>query len=380
MNNATDQAKSKANASSRMQAAVCHTHGAPLVIETITCREPVGSQVKVKIGACAVCHSDLHHAQGEWSGPLPAVYGHEAAGVVVATGPRARRRQCGERVIVTLIKSCGHCFYCKQGEPVMCGDAMARDSTTQLQLADGSPLVQGMKTAGFAEYVVVEESQTAPVPAAMPIATAALLSCGVITGVGAVVNTAQVKPGRSVVVIGAGGVGLNAIQGAVIAGASSIIAVDIEPQKLVVARDFGATAGVVASDADIAATIRAKTAGRGADYVFVTVGSESAIAASHRYLGRGGQVIIVGMPALGVTSTYDPLALTGKVQMIRGSLMGQTRLEVDIPWLVALYEQGRLKLDELISNRYPLEAINDAFADTLRGFSLRNVIVMDDTL
>ncbi len=363
-----------------MKAAVCYEHGKPLVIEDVQIGDPKGSQVKVKVGACAVCHSDIHYAEGAWKGQLPAVFGHEAAGVVSEVGPDVRHLKPGDRVIATLIKSCGSCFYCDQGEPVMCGDAAAEDTDTMLQLADGTPLIQGMKTGAFAEWVVVQESQTAKLPEEMALDSASLLACGVITGIGAVINTARVKPGSNVVVVGVGGVGLNAVQGAAIAGAKNIIAIDVENEKLEIAGDFGATMGINAGEENLHRKIRKLTDGRGADYVFVTVGSKQAIDISYRFIRRGGMVVIVGMPASDVKSEFTPLGLAGSVQTIKGSFMGQTRLDVDIPWLLDLYHQGRLKLDELITNRYPIEQINEAFTDTLSGKSLRNVLIIDETL
>ena len=363
-----------------MKAAVCRAHGEPLVIEELSIAEPAGRQIKVKIGACAICHSDIHYMEGAWAGELPAVFGHEAAGVVESVGPDVTHFQEGDRVIVTLIRSCGSCHYCDQGSPVMCDSARNEDPTDRITSAKGEPVTQGMKTGAFAEYAVVEETQAAGIPSGMQLDVASLLACGVITGVGAVVNTARVRPGSSVVVVGVGGVGLNSIQGAVICGASTIIAVDVEDHKLDVARTFGATHGINAGEDKISRKIRSLTGGRGADYVFVTVGAKQAMDSSYRYIGRGGKVVIVGMPAIGVTSEFYPLALAGSVQGIQGSFMGETRLTVDIPWLLDLYAAGRLKLDELISNRFPLEQVNEAVEDTLSGRSLRNVLIIDQDL
>ena len=363
-----------------MKAAVCHEHGKPLVIEDVEIGEVTGSQVKIKVGACAICHSDIHYAEGAWGGRLPAIYGHEAAGVVEQVGPDVVAIAPGDRVIVTLIRSCGHCYYCEQGEPVMCGESKAEDPTDLLKLSDGTEVTQGLKTAAFAEWVIVEESQTAKLPESMPLDVASLMACGVITGVGAAINTAEIEPGSNVVVVGVGGVGLNAVQGAAIAGAKTIIAVDVEDSKLVQAKTFGATHGLNAATEKITREIRALTDGRGADYVLVSVGAKPAIDISYRFIRRGGTVVIVGMPAIGVQSEFDPLALASQVQTIKGSFMGQTRLREDIPWLLSLYQQGRLKLDELVTNRYPLEQINEAIEDTLAGQSLRNVLIIDDSL
>jgi Zn-dependent alcohol dehydrogenase len=237
-----------------------------------------------------------------------------------------------------------------------------------------------MATAAFAERVVVDRSQVVAIDPAIDMAAAALLGCGVITGVGAVTNTAQVAAGASVVVIGAGGVGLNTIQGARIVGAAPVIALDPVPAKRAAARAFGATDVLDPQNGDAltgdpAKAVRALTGGRGADFVFVTVGSKAAIEQGMTLLRRGGSMVIVGMPASGVTVDLDPSGLAAAGQRVLGSKMGSSRIATDIPWLVGLYRDGRLKLDELVSGRYPLASINEAIADLRRGTALRNVIV-----
>ena len=363
-----------------MKAAVCHEHGKPLLIQDVHIAEPKGTQVKIKIGACAICHSDIHYAEGAWKGPLPAVYGHEAAGVVVEVGADVKRLKEGDRVVVTLIRSCGRCFYCDQDTPTLCDAAVALDSGDILTDTRGNPVIQGMKTGAFAEYVVVDASQVAVLPGDIRLDAASLLACGVITGVGAVVNTARVYPGASVVVIGVGGVGLNTVQGARLCGAARIIALDTEDEKLAIARQFGATHVLNANEENARKHILEITDGRRADFVFVTVGARTAMDQSYQYMRRGGEVVLVGMTARGVRSEFLPLNLVSSTQTIRGSFMGQTRLSVDIPWLIEHYRQGRLKLDELISNRYCLDEINDAIKNTLGGKSIRNMLVMDHSL
>jgi Zn-dependent alcohol dehydrogenase len=229
------------------------------------------------------------------------------------------------------------------------------------------------RTATFAEYAIVDESQVVQVPKEMPIDRAALLACGVITGFGAVVNRARVEALSSVVVVGTGGVGLNSIQGAAFSGAYPIIAVDISDSKLEAARAFGATHTVKASDKDAVKTVQQLTSGRGADYVFVTVGSTAAVQQGFSMSGPRGMTVVVGIPPRGETLTLPPF-LPGE-RMLTSSSMGTTRLSVDVPKLVALYQAGRLKLDELITARYPLEEINKAIESVERGEALRNVIV-----
>ena len=357
-----------------MKAAVCYEFGKPLVIEELELEPPKAGQVKVKLSACAICHSDIHYMEGAWGGQLPAVYGHEAAGVVDSVGPGVRSVNPGDHVVVTLIRSCGHCYYCEQGEPTICeGDFPASESPKLSK--SGDRIVQGLNSATFAEETVVHESQVVTIPKDVAFDSASLLACGVITGLGAVVNTAKVPSGSSVVVIGTGGVGLNSIQGARISGAHVIVAVDLVDEKLEAARRFGATHTVNPKEEDAGDYIRSVTSGRGADYVFVTVGSPKAIEESFSYIRSGGTTVIVGMPAVGDTVTFDPLDFAGANQRVLGSKMGATRLRVDMPKLIDLYYQGRLLLDELISNRYSIEEINEAVASVNRQEALRNVIV-----
>jgi Zn-dependent alcohol dehydrogenase len=235
-----------------------------------------------------------------------------------------------------------------------------------------------LRTAAFAEYCIVDQSQLVRVPENLPLDRAALLACGVITGVGAVINTAQVEPGSSVVVIGTGGVGLNAVQGAALAGAHPIIAMDLLDNKLEAARTFGATHFVNSADQNkTAKAVKELTSGRGADYVFVTVGSSAAVTQALSLTRKRGNVIVVGMPAPGATSSFQVNLLVRGEQRIIGSFMGSTRPSVGIPRLVRLYQNGRLKLDELITARYPLERINEAIEAVEKGQALRNVIVFD---
>lgn len=354
-----------------IKAAVCHAFGAPLTVETVNLAAPNRDEVEVTLKACAICHSDVTYISGGWGGTLPAVYGHEAAGHITAIGDGVRGLRLGDPVVVTLIRSCGSCPSCAGGRPVACESDMASGPLT---LADGRPLHQAMNTGGFAEKVVVSQSQVVKLSDTISMEAASLLACGVITGIGAVVNAAQLRAGQDVVVIGAGGVGLNAIQGARIAGARRIVAVDTTPEKLAIAREFGATDGVLAT---IEKPWRAakEALGRGADAVFVTVGAIPAYDQAPQYLANGGKVIMVGMPHSGAMSTYEPVMLAATGQGMIGSKMGDVVIARDIPWMVDLYEQGRLKLDELISGRWRLDQINEAIADTKTGSAKRNVIV-----
>lgn len=358
-----------------IKAAVCHAFDSPLVIEDVHLRAARGSEVEVTLDAVAICHSDISYAKGAWGGSLPAVYGHEAAGRITGLGDSTRGLTLGDSVIVTLIRACGSCPNCASGHPTTCETPYDGDHGP-LKTAAGGKLHQAMATGGFAEKVVVEQAQVVKISADIPKDAASLIACGVITGVGAVVNAAGLRAGQDVVVIGAGGVGLNAIQGARIAGARRIVAVDMSEEKLATAREFGATDGVLASaDKPWHAAIRAM--GRGADAVIVTVGAIPAYDSAPRYLAGGGKVIMVGMPHSGAMSTFEPVMLAAMGQSMIGSKMGDVVIQRDIPWMVDLYLQGRLQLDSLISGRWRLDQINDAIADTLTGAARRNVIVFD---
>jgi len=358
----------------RIQAAVCHAFNEPLVIEEIDLATPGPGAVEVTLDAVAICMSDVSYAEGAWGGALPAVYGHEAAGRVTALGEGVHGLAPGDPVVVTMIRACGHCQPCQTGAPVYCADAAPM---APLTTPEGTALAQGLNCGAFAERVVVDHSQVVRLPEGLPMDAACLLACGVTTGIGAVVNTAQLRPGQNAVVIGAGGVGLNAIQGARIAGAARIIAIDMTEDKLETAREFGATHGVLASGAAPWKAVRKITQGHGADAVFVTVGATQAYDTAPRYLARGGQVIMVGMPHSGAQASYEPVILAAVGQGLQGTLMGDAVISRDIPWMVEMYQQGRLKLDELVSGRWPLVQINAAIADTKAGHARRNVIVFD---
>lgn len=357
-----------------IKAAVCREFGKPLQIEDIQIAAPNQGEIEVTLEACAICHSDISYADGAWGGTLPAVYGHEAAGHITALGEGVKNLRIGDTVVVTLIRACGQCPNCSSGKPVICSTSGGDQGP--LRDATGAPLEQAMNSGAFAEKVVVDQSQVVVIPDDMSLDAASLIACGVITGVGAVVNAAQLRAGQDVVVIGAGGVGLNAIQGARIAGARRIIAVDMSAEKLEIAKEFGATDGVLGSD-DKPWKAAFDKMGKGADAVIVTVGAIPAYDAAPRFLAPGGKVIIVGMPPSDALSQYEPGILAAIGQGMVGSKMGDTVIKRDIPWMVDLYQQGRLKLDELISGHWRLDQINEAIADTKTGTAKRNVIVFN---
>jgi Zn-dependent alcohol dehydrogenase len=358
-----------------VKAAICYAFGQPLQIEEVEIDPPQQGEVKVQVTACAICHSDIAWIRGDWGGEPPLVVGHEAAGRVVETGPGVSSVQPGDPVLLHLRRSCGRCFFCTLGRPYNCETRFPLDRTSRLRNQRGVPLVQGLRTAALAEYAVVEQSQVVKIPASLPAERACLLACGVVTGVGAVMNTVQVEVGSSVVVIGTGGVGLNCVQGAVLAGAARILAVDMRDNKLQAARAFGATHTIHARKEDALATVQALTDGRGADYVFVAVGSPQAITQGSQMTRKGGVTVIVGMPAN--RDALVPLNVDHLTEgrAIVGSLVGSARISVDIPRLIDLYQHGRLKLEELITKRYALSEVNEAIESMERGEALRNVIL-----
>jgi S-(hydroxymethyl)mycothiol dehydrogenase len=353
-----------------IRAAVCREFGAPLAIETLRLKDPGRGEVQVDLEAVAICHSDITFASGGWGGDLPAVYGHEAVGRIVAIEPDVRGLDTGQRVLVTLIRSCGGCGACAGGRPVQCASA---EATMPLSDETGAPVVAAMQCGAFAEAVTVDASQLHPVPDAIPAAAACTLSCGVITGLGAAVNTARVRPGDWCVVIGAGGVGLNAIQGARLCGAGRVMAVDLTEEKLASARAFGATDTALADGDPRAALLEL---GRLADHVFVTVGSGPVIDGALDLCAPHGTAYLVGLPPTGTVSSFDPVLTAYYGMGLRGSTMGDVVLRRDMPWLLDLHAQGRLMLEELVSETFPLERINEAIAATKAGRGRRNVVLL----
>jgi S-(hydroxymethyl)glutathione dehydrogenase/alcohol dehydrogenase len=358
-----------------MKAAVCYELNKPLVIENVDLREPGEGEVKIKLAATAICHSDIHDWKGEMPGNVPFIGGHESAGHVEKVGAGVTSVKPGDPVVVSLLASCGKCYYCITGLPHLCEHRFDPPKKPRVRNKNGQPLELKGNIGGFAEYVVVDESQVVKVPAAMPLDRAALLACGVITGFGGVVNRAAVRPFQSVVVMGVGGVGINAIQGAAYAGAYPVIAVDVLEPRLKMALDFGATHAVNAKNEKAAEEIRKLTSGRGADFVFVTVGSIAAIRQGISLAGLRGTTVMIGLPSYKDQLSLVPLEMIPTEKNLIGGFMGATNLKVDIPHLVALYQSGKLKLDELVTARFPLERINEAMALTERGEGLRNVIM-----
>lgn len=357
-----------------MKAAVCYEFGEPLVVEDIEIEPPHKGEVKVRIAATAICHSDIHLIKGEFPGvKLPLVPGHESSGHVAEVGEGVTSVKPGDAVCLLLLSPCGKCYYCVTGRPHLCTTRYPLDTETRMRNRRGQRIGMSMKGAGNSEYAIVAESQLILIPEDMPMDAASLLSCGFTTGFGAVVNRARVRPYSSVVVVGAGGIGISSVQGAVFSGANPIIVVDVLDNKLETARAFGATHTVNSRSQDAVGAIQRLTSGRGADYVFMAVGSAEALRQSFAMIGQQGTVVIVGVVNEPVPILPAEVAILEKA--IIGSKGGSINPAVDIPKLVALYKAGRIKLDEMITRRYPLEKINEAIASVVRGEALRNVIV-----
>jgi S-(hydroxymethyl)glutathione dehydrogenase/alcohol dehydrogenase len=359
-----------------MKAAVGYEPGKPLVIEDITVDPPKHREVKIKIAATAICHSDIHGLKGDLGPMFPVVGGHESAGIVDSIGEGVTMVKPGDSVVVSLLANCGECYYCLNGQPHLCEYPFPLKTESRLKNTKGKSLTQMFKVGGFSEYTVVDQSQVVKIPKDMPMDRAALLACGVITGWGSVVWRAEVKAMHSVVVLGAGGVGLNSIQAAAFSGAYPIIAVDVVDSKLEAAKKFGATHVINSKQADAIAEVKKLSYGRGADYCFVTVGSAAAMTQGFRMTGGRGVTVIVGLPTPTDNAlTMSPFEFIDRERVLTGGYMGSTNMQIHIPKLVELYKAGSLKLDELITNRYPLTKINEAMDEVLAGKALRNVIV-----
>ncbi len=362
-----------------MKAAIVYEVGKPLVVEDgVTVDPPGKGEVKVKVAFTAVCHSDLHFISGEIPSPLPGLAGHETAGHVDEVGEGVTRLKKGDTVVIgTVTSGCGHCYYCTIGAPHFCVErgAFMRPKHKNRK---GQPLaLMAGPVGGFVEYTTVPQELVTKVPQDMPLDRACLLACGVTSGFGAVVNRAKVKAMSSVAVIGTGGVGLNSIQGAAFSGAYPIIAVDVLDSKLETALKFGATHTVnIRKVKDPVKAVADMTSGRGADYVFVTVGSVDAIRQGFLMSGVMGMTVIVGL-AQGDLRAFIPFDFLFTEKVLTACGGGSIRSSIDIPFLVSLYKAGKLKLDELISGHYPLVRINEAVDSLKKGEALRNIITFE---
>lgn len=364
------------------KAAVMIGQNTPLEIRTdVEVEAPRANEVKIRMGASGVCHSDLSMMNGTMFCMPPIVLGHEGAGVVEEIGEGVTSVAVGDHVVISWVAQCGDCFFCNKDQGYLCENSMAAlasggllDGTTRMT-SNGAPLMQMAASGTFSEVSIVPESGVVKIPNDIDMRVAALIGCGVLTGVGAAMNTADIKKGDTVVVIGCGGVGLNVIQGARIKGAGEIIAVDMMDNKLQMAKEFGATATINAGQVDAVATVMEMTAGRGADVTFEVIGLGPTIDQAVAMARRGGQAILVGVPKMDVMLALPAfLGVVLAEKTIKGCWYGSSNVQKDVPKLVELYKSGELKLDELISRTIHIEDVNDAFEAMEKGEVARSVI------
>lgn len=354
-----------------------------LTIETVELDPPKANELLVRVCAAGVCHSDLHNMRGELRTPPPFVLGHEGAGIVEAVGSNVTRFKPGDHILVNWLPVDDTCPTCLSGHPFLCErlgkttfQGLLPDGTTRFRTADGMALKHLLSSATMAEHTVIDQAGAVPVPADVPSPVAAILACAVVTGVGAVISTAQVRAGSSAAVIGCGGVGLSAIQGCRLAGCHPIIAVDVLDSKLEFARQMGATEIVNAEQANVIKALRELTR-VGPDYVFDTVGSASTIGQALQAAAPAGTAVVVGLHAARTDVPIPAGALVFQNKRLLGSFAGSMRPQIDLPRLVQLYRAGRLQLDPLITERYRLTDVAQAFADMEAGAVARGVIVFD---
>tara|TARA_Y100000588_G_C14082842_1_gene850962 strand:- start:49 stop:1128 length:1080 start_codon:yes stop_codon:yes gene_type:complete len=356
-----------------MKAAVLNGPQTALSIEDLEVDSPGPTEAVVKVIAAGVCHSDLHFIEGTYPTQYPTVLGHEVAGVVSEVGTAVTNVSVGDRVIIGFVQPCGHCGDCDSGRPNLCRQGAPRREQPGLTRG-GEGVTQMANVGGFAEYVITYASGLVKVTDDIPLEIAALVGCSVMTGYGAVVNTAGVTPGSTVAVIGAGGVGLNIIQAAALAGAQKVIAVDMVEHKLATARNFGATDVVDASEGDPIAKVQELTGG-GCDFAFEAIGLKATSEQAYQMARRGGTAIVVGM-----VPPLDKIEVSGMIWMeektLKGSFYGGARFHRDMPNILNLYRQGKLDLDGLVTRRYKLDEINEAFDALRNGEVTRSVLAI----
>jgi S-(hydroxymethyl)glutathione dehydrogenase/alcohol dehydrogenase len=362
-----------------IRAAVLWEQGKPLSVESVTLDGPGAGEVLVEMHAAGVCHSDLHPARGDWPMKVPVILGHEGAGIVRDVGPSVARVKKGDHVVLCWAPACGQCPSCLDGRAVLC-DRVEKvtfrnklpSGKTRLH-ARGQDVAPFLGTACFAEAVVVPEDGAIPVARDIPFDALATLGCAVLTGVGAVMAAARVPPGANVAVIGAGGVGLNVIQGAVMSSCARIVAIDARPAPLLIAAKFGATDTMDASG-DTAAAVRKLTAGRGADFVFDTVGSPATLATAIAAAKKGGTIVLTGLSRADAQAAFPMFPFVMQEKLLIGSVYGSGRPSEDIPRLASWFQEGKLKLRELVARTYALDGINEALNALASSDGARGVI------
>jgi S-(hydroxymethyl)glutathione dehydrogenase/alcohol dehydrogenase len=364
----------------KAKAAVLFEVGKRLEIHEVEVERPQAGEVLIRMAAGGVCHSDLHVMTGHLAATLPAILGHEGAGVVADVGAGVTSVKPGDHVIPLWRLSCGQCEYCSDGRPALCNAGMQirstgrlLDGTSRFRLG-GQELRHFAGASTFSEYTVVPEGSVLKIPNDLPLDRAALLGCAVITGVGAVINCAKVRPGSGVAVFGTGGVGLNVVQGAALAGAAQIIAVDLVERKLEFARQFGATHTVNARGGDAVAQVRALTGGRGVDYAFEVIGLPATMRQAWDCLAKRGMAVVVGVTPMATEVSVPVMSLVFEERVLTGSVYGSSRPRLDILKLIDLYRAGKLKVDELLTRSYPFAEINEAYAALERGEVARSVV------
>jgi len=361
-----------------MKAAVLHESPGKLQIEDVRIDNPAPHEVLLRVGATGLCHSDLHYLERAYPLTGPTILGHEGAGVVEAVGAEVTYVKPGDHVISYPTAFCGQCEWCLSGRPTLClqqGLTRAEGQPPRLTLSNGEPAIQFVGLSTFAEQMLVHENALVKINPDIPMDRAALVGCGVPTGVGAVIRTARVPEGATVAVIGCGGVGLNVIQGAVLAGASRIVAVDINDGKLELAKQFGATDTINNTAGDAVQQLHDLIPGAGGvDYSFEALGIKQTYELAFALLRRGGTATAIGVP----NGNFElPMGEFLQEKKFQGSIMGSVQFRRDLPYLLDLYTKGRLKLDELVSNRIPLAEINEGYAAIGSGSIARSVVVFD---
>lgn len=364
-----------------MKAAILTDYQTPLSIEDVQIDSPKAGEVKVRILATGVCHSDYHVMKGEWKFPLPVLLGHEASGIIEEVGSGVTGLKPGDRAALSFRPWCGRCRLCIIGKSVLCegytGDRFKMHDGTARVHRNGQDVGVLGRMGSFAEYVVMPAEQVVPVPQEIDAASLALIGCAVTTGVGAVLNTAKVEPGSTVAVIGCGGVGLNVVQGAAIAGASRIIAVDLLDNKLDYASSFGATDLVNGSKGDAVEQVQELTGG-GVDYAFEVIGNSKTVEQAIKMIRPAGTIVIVGMAPQNQTAGFDPLLFVQKEARMLGSWYGSSRPRLDFQRFINMTLEGKLKVKEMISASYPLSEINEAYDRLGRGEVARSVITFPE--
>jgi S-(hydroxymethyl)glutathione dehydrogenase / alcohol dehydrogenase len=364
----------------QINAAVLRGAHQPFTIEQLILDEPRSGEVLVKIAASGVCHSDYHLVTGATQHPMPLVPGHEGAGVIEAVGPGVTSIERGDHVILNWAPYCGHCFYCQRGKPNLCDTFIGPiwagtmlDGTVRLH-SGGQDVYHFSGLSTFAEYAVVPQESVVVIRKDAPLKVAALVGCAVATGVGAAMYTAGVRAGESVVVYGCGGVGLSILQGALLCGAGTIIAVDTNQKKMDIACQFGAT-HALQSGADTVGAIRELTNGRGADHVFEAVGIPALQEEALHAARPGGTIVLAGLSAMGTGTNLPGAVITRQEKVIKGSYYGTVQAHRDFPMLIDLYMAGKLRLDEMVSEEYRLDQINEAYEVMRAGDSARGVVI-----